>query len=458
MATVSDTVVATELVSKPQRLAAPKYRYVKVYPTRGTSPFTITTGGRPSLQFEIPSQSFNYSKSFICGELKLGSVAGHAHWAYKDCVAWCGGATLRTRSGATLFDVNYLSNYTKVVNRYETSLEEVMTSDEKDILFSNRSMNIAGADMKRPDNSVISHPLVEASYLYQPVVAPGVLGTALSFKFRIPLSKFVPNSVFSRKSDLKLPEIAILTLQMEAATKISFESVSLTDPSNTPRANSVNVVLDKFYMELAKQDDPIYETMIDERIRSGFVIPINVPIQSMTHIARSTKQAVSVTYNSGYGHRLVKIYHTVLESDEKSNTAYDNNCIENKKVNNYHVKLQGSRTTDEDLKVATQAWNHADYDDSAYLYHKYLLEDTSVTNAEIYHRNFVHIEDVARIGGPKRWKELGFRKDDAEIGIPLDQDYKFEFVADTEDVALNHYTFAVVQRLLKVNATGVFVE
>lgn len=442
MASIGDTtVVATELVSKPQTLAAPRYRYMKIFPTRGSSDLPIPIASHVGVQFEIPTQSFNYSKSYICGTLTVPSEANYSHWFYKDTVAWCNAATLRTRGGATLFDINYLNNYTKVVNRYETPLEDVITGDPTDIVYASR--NSATADGIRPDNSAVNHLGVEAAYL-----TAGAVSAAAVFPFRIPLSKFVPNSMFSRKSDLKLPEIAILTLQLATGTKIAFEAKSETNPTTDVRAETKEIALSNFYMYLAKQDDPIYEAMFDERLRAGFTIPINYPMQSMIPLS-SGRQNVSVTYNSGYGHRLVKIYHSVFHQTGSGNTAYDNDSSGVLKVNSYHVKIQGSRTSDDELKTA---------DSSAYLHHKSLLEGTSVTNAEIYHKNFAHIEDVARIGGPKRWKELGFRKDDAEVGVPLTQDYKFEFVAETQNTNLHHFTFAILQRMLRVDATSVVVE
>lgn len=185
--------------------------------------------------------------------------------------------------------------------------------------------------------------------------------------------------------------------------------------------------------------------MLDERMRTGYSIPINFPMYSQTNVAASTLQSIAVTYNSGHGQRIVKIYHAPFAQDEKKNEAYDHACdvVATRKVTSYHVKIKGSRTTDDDFVVSQT-------DPSAYMYHKHLLEGTAITNANIYHRNFAHVEDLARIGGPKQWKELGFRKDDAEVGIPLNQDFKFEFVANTRNAAYNHYTFAIIQRQLTV--------
>ena len=161
-------------------------------------------------------------------------------------------------------------------------------------------------------------------------------------------------------------------------------------------------------------------------------------------------QNISVTWNSGHGLRLVKLYHAFFPLAEEKNVTFDHSAAG--KLSHYHIKLGGLRTSDEDFKV--------DIDDpSAYLHHKQLLEETSIVNAEIYRQNFAHVEDVGRIGGPKRWRELGFRKDDAEVGIPLTQDFKFEFVSRMAGaVAYNHYTFAIVQRQLKINSVAVVVE
>lgn len=454
MASLLDSkVVATELISKPQTLAAPKYRFMKVFPTRGTADVSFGPNARVQVQFEIPTQSFNYSKSYICGTITLPAPINPTdnHWVYRDCTAWCSRASFKTRSGAILFDLDYVGNYTKTVNRFETSLDELMSTDSTDILFSNRPPIIATQlENKRPNNEDINHPNVEPVYC----TTRGAVNQPYAVPFRIPLSKLVPNSVFSRKSDLKFPEIAILTLTVGPGTKVSWINTAIGNPVTGAADCTVVSAISDFHLYMARQDDPIYEAMFEERLQNGFVIPINVPIQTMTQIDApgvGGVQSVAVTYNSGHGHRLVKIYHSVFDPADSKNLAYDNNCATVRKVISYYAKVQGVRTTDDDLATDPD-------DPSAYLYHKSLLEDTSVTNARIYHANFAHIEDVGRIGGPKRWKELGFRKDDADVGVPLTQDYKFEFVARTTNNMYHHYTFAIVQRLLKVNASAVVVE
>lgn len=458
--TKDSLVVASELVSKPQRIAAPRYRSIKVYPMTGAARITIPPTARTVAQFEIPTRSINYSRSWISGKLTIvkGSTDSY-RYRYADAVSFCSGVNLKSRSGATLLDMDYLQNYTQVVNKFETTIEDAMSADLSDVIASHRGFTDTKVAAKRPDGKTIAHPNVETQYCVNTETkATAVAGVGdLEWNFRIPLSRLVPNSVFSRRSDLKLPEIAVLTLSLGPGEKIGWESDSATDPTSNTAAVAFGTALDDFVLELATQEDPIYETMMDERMRAGFTIPINYPLHAMVNAPEGKTQSVAITYNSGVGNRLVKIYHVPFMFGESENAAYDHhhNHVETKRIGSYFIKLKGSRTTDEDLSTDQK-------NPSAYLHHKHLLEGTVITNANIYHYNFAHVEDLARIGGPKQWRELGFRKDDAEVGISLDQDYKFEFIAQGASGNnignCNHYTYAVVQRQLTVNAVGVMVQ
>lgn len=482
MTELSDnTVVATELVSNPQKIAAPRYRYVKMWPTQGASSITITPGTGQTVQFEIPTRSINYSLSYICGKMTFTGDTDYAHWMRTDAVTWCQRLSYKTRSGATMIELDHLDHYTAIANRYETPVEEVVSGSEQDVVMPCRNYlyytepvltelktalvdskdgpipavitdakNIGSYDIYPESAAYVKHPFVEAKYCKR-------LSTDLDddgeHRFMVPLNRLVPNSVFSRRSDMRLPEIGILTLTLNPGNKIAWESKSIADPTNNAKAEEKNCTLTDFYLLLAIQEDPLYEAMQDERMSKGYSIPINYPFGVQTTFSNATtSQNVSFTFNSGHGRRLVKLYHTVFPSSEEKNLLLDHRSIYgSQKVGSYHVKINGLRTTDEDLKTDPA-------DPTAYLYHRPLLDGTSIVNADVYHQNFAHIEDIGRIGGPKRWKELNFRKDDALVGEPLDKDLKFEFVSTTQNTTLTHYTFAVLQRQLSVNSVTAVVE
>ena len=52
------------------------------------------------------------------------------------------------------------------------------------------------------------------------------------------------------------------------------ESKDVDDPSDNVEACNSSATLSNFYLHMARQDDPVYEAMIDQRMRAGFVIPL----------------------------------------------------------------------------------------------------------------------------------------------------------------------------------------
>lgn len=236
--TKDSVVVASELVSKPQRIAAPRYRWMKTYSTRGNAEISIPADSRATVQFEIPTRCINYSRSYLCGALTIPAPAAGYNWRYTDAVSFISSFLFRTRSGATLIEMEYLHNYTQIVNKYETAVEDVLSADELDVISPYRGYVDTKAEARRPDDLALVHPGVE---IRQCTVGEEKIAT--TWNFRIPLPRVVPNSVFSRRSDLKLPEVATMTVGFGPGTKIAWVGTSATDPTAGAAALAVPCTL-----------------------------------------------------------------------------------------------------------------------------------------------------------------------------------------------------------------------
>lgn len=443
----NSVVVSKELISRPQRVAGGKYRFLKLHPTSGSADIAIPRSSTAQAQFEFPTRNINYEKSRICGDVEIAGVTGITQ-VIADAATWFSSARFDLRTGRNVFDVDYLQNYTKLVNRYDKSLEEVMHNNETDAIYSHRGMGSTVRAAKRYNNTTINHYNVEGRYLTG-ASADGH-NSSWTHYFRYKLSDIAPNTLFSKGHDIKLPEIGVLTVRLGSGNRATWNSTGVDDPDTGAAGTTGAINLKNFHILLAVQDDPVYNQMMDDKMRVGYSIPLNTVVYSRNN-RTGVSQNVSITYNSGHGKRIKKIYHSAFNNTENINTSLDNNNVGSSKIVSYHVKINDSRTTEDDLKSSST-------DPTAYLHMKPLLEGSSITSENIFLANFCHVEDIGRLGSPADQRLQGVRLEDAEVGESLAQDYKFEYVATTAGNALNHYTFAVVQRDMFINESSVVIN
>lgn len=439
-------IVKDELISKPQRIAASKFKYLKTWPK--SNPTQITVAGRTKVEFEIPTEWINYKRSLLRGKITIPQpgAAGQYNRYHAASVAFISSVSFKLRTGEQLINQHpYVQNWSRICLMYDKHMDEVMGNDIRNAIFPYRSEQNPTGNYRRVDNSTISHPNVEPQY-----IVVGGDNQILEYEFSIPLSDILPHTLFAKGHDIKFPSIGWLAFELGPGNRFAWVGTDATNPA-TGAAPTANLTIANLHLMLAVNDDPVYTTMLEHKMESGYTIILDDVVCQQVQ-KDGTKHTVEVTFNGAHGKRLKRIYHAMFSSNEQNHSSLNNN-MSNTLVS-YRVSINDRPTTDEDIYLNL----NSDYI-TAFDLQKPLLEGTVVTNADIYNHNFVHIEDVGRLGSPAEQVRSGTRPDDVIGGYDLTkQDYKFSFVANfAANTILYHYTFAVVQRELHIKGNQVIL-
>jgi hypothetical protein len=457
--------ISHELDYKKQALIAPDYRLTKLLPQSGGQIVTITTSGGQETIFEIPVKAFNLSKSYFTFVVTptAPSVNNNYNWAFTDCFTPFRQLQLYTRSGIYLCDLNEVSNYTKVVWKPETKLQDfleydfmgnsaVSTESVGRYLCRNNTLQNATTNTllapygHRYDNSASNLAYTEPKYLDSGTQN----GTDPVFNVSIPLSAF-NNTIFSLDKDLFVNEILVLRIVWQGTTKMTFQSTSVTDPTATVVATNSNIGISglSFYLAVDKNSEIV--NSLQSRIVSPSGLQVLIPYVYTYKFNSSLASSHSTSYrfNRGHGMKLMKVYTSAFNNTESANTAYDNNNRGTSKINVFYTMLDNERIQEFNLQTAT-------FDDYSLL--RPMLKGSVIQSADIYYYNWFWCDDWSGYVDKESNHE---NKQNLETGLDLNRERKYDFYALTVNNAgtaqYNYYTFAVTQKMLTVSASGITV-
>ncbi len=449
------TEISNELDYQKKVSSYPLYRFNKIIQQSGGQDLTISGGGGQVSIFELPTQCYNLAKSELYFTLTPPQAGvGLFNWAFKDTVSPISRIQLYTRGGLYLCDLPYVANYTKVISKPETSYDEYVNYDQgyqevggildngtirflrkNNALIANDAFNPDYA--KRHDNTDAFTNYTEPQYIesgIQADTARPVLNICL------PLSH-IKNTILACDKDLFFGEIMILRIEWSAVNRIGFRS----DDGTNPTANTVPAVGDynvsNLALYLAVEKNQQIANSLMAKTQSGFSMLVPYVHGYKTNLGAGTA-SISLRFNRGHGKNLLKIYHSFFNNNETENTAYDNDNIAGLKVNSYYTMLNNSRLQEFNIQIATNT-----YDD--YLIVKDKIQGSVIQNANIYRYNWFHIDNWSDID--LKDSQGAFNKD-AGIGLNLEQ--KWDIYADAL-AQLNHYSFAVCQKVLTITSAVV---
>ena len=111
----------------------PIYSLRKVYPQSSPGQtFDIGTGGGVESIFEVPAQAFNLARSYLYFTMTAAASAtlnSEFNWTFTDVVTPIRQIQLYSAGGARFVDLDNAPNYTKIVNKVETPIEEFLEYD-----------------------------------------------------------------------------------------------------------------------------------------------------------------------------------------------------------------------------------------------------------------------------------------------------------------------------------------
>lgn len=461
--------IGGELDYQKQNFSHPQYKMNKISTQNGTQTATISGGGGSQSIFEIPANLvYNLAKSKLyftmtVPEEQIAGPANGALWIPKDCASMIAQLQLYNRAGVYLCDLNYVQNYTKVINKPETSMSEYLQYDTAGInapvaveaglsRFLRKSNSVANSATrtalapyaKRPtDDSNASINYLEPQYAEPGVIYDGAGAGNVAITFCVPLEHF-RNSVLACDKDLYFGEPLLLRIVWSPVNRISWLSSAVNDPDANSEAPDGDVAISELNLYLASETNSMIVNALKQKVSSGQFSMLIPYVHSYKTNLGGANQNISLRFNRQHGERLLKVYSTVFNNTETTCLAYDNDNTAGAKVTSYYTSLNNNRLQDFNVTVAN---------DEDWLLHMDLVKNSVIQNVSIYKYNWFHVDDF---GGIKLQDTQGAFN--VRTGLPLDIEQKLDVNYTTAGNNLNHYNFAVTQRVLNIGAGGITVQ
>jgi hypothetical protein len=449
--TQTEGYVAPQLDYKKYNYSYPVYKHSKIFPIVGTQAVTVTTAGGQESIFEIPAKVFNLSKSYLSFTMTGVISAGVTNWVASDLIPHFRQIQLYTRGGLFLADINNCDNFTKATLKTEIKIDDLLTFDKMSNARQTFGNSIRPSDTTagvgpfgfRYNGTPASSNFNEVAYCY-----PGTVGAAnpvLNYKINLGLLK---NSLFSLDRDLFMDEVIVLRLVWNQTNKFMWTAGSATDPSAAvlaAYANNVNISNLQLFLAVETNQEIVTGIRNLKNSEQGLSLLMPFVYGNKINLTGST-QTISLRYNRAHGLKLLKVFHQPVNNAETINTAYDASNILGARCTSFYTMLNNNRLQEFDV-LCNQCED--------YMILKDRLEGSLMLDANVYQYNWVWLDDFS--GSPSMIDEKVRPDLDNYIrGIDLSTEQKYDILLNIAGgTQLNHYTFAIVQRMLVVNQNGI---
>jgi hypothetical protein len=284
-------------------------------------------------------------------------------------------------------------------------------------------------------SSLVNVPYQEAKYF-----AVGGSNTATPvISVKMPLSMLY-DSIFEHDKTILFNEILSLRIVWAPSTKIHYYGTDAKCPSEGTVQAAVSVDVANPTLFLATETSQEVINALRAKIASGgmsFLTPY--PHVYKTALAGGS-QNVILRFDRGHGRKLKKIYHSVFNNAENKNTAYDHDNRADAKITEFYTTLDSKRV--QDFNVDTSALED-------YMLLKPKLDGSALMNSNVYQYNWFWVDDFT--GDAPLWK----KDHNVSEGLSLAQERRWEFVSTTAGANLSHYTFAVLEKEVKITPQGI---
>ena len=396
MALVSEGVILPPQVDFNVRTkASPKYKFAQInlnnIPSGKT---TIGTSSISALEFKLPVLVYNLYRSYISLQMKIPKVASKFTYSHEDVVDFVHAVSYGPATGQNLVDLQWAQNYTKIARKLGTSAEDfIAASDPSCGLYRNNgavATNFVPGGYDRLSGTtkyVGTDSYIEPKYS---VVTPAA-NTDLVCSRRIPLSAFV-GTLFGVDREFYSPVEMYLRIQAGIGDKIGFAS-DLGIGAAAPATNPVSVgdiEISNVTLFLAvEQNEDLIAGMI-QKYESGnlrFTMPFTTAFRSIGG-SKGNPTNITIPLAMNYGRRLKSILHTVWNSQERLNTAYDCSNYDGEKIENYRTYMDTKPLQDNVITCRRPSDGVFAQDD--WLENKRFLLKSSIMSRGQYSLNWFH--------------------------------------------------------------------
>jgi hypothetical protein len=429
----------------------PSYKFSKIISQDGTDIVTIADV-QPSTVFELPTRCMNLSRSNISftATIPRSVTDGRYNRMFTSAVVPIRQIQLYTRSGVFLCDINNFDRYTNIVGIAETKRDDAIPNfivGSADPSLVKNFLTVGGLSSNyQYDSAVKSQDYYEPCYAATADISDAAAGTGASiYNIQIPFSVFA-NTLLAIDKDLYFNEVILIKITWNDKNSWGIATATNTTMTGAPAVfTGVGISKLRLYLSL-ETNIMICAGLIQKVQMEGFQLIIPYVYQFKNALTASETHSVSVRLNRAHGINLKKIYHVLYP--ETSNDAailegrYFHSNANKTTIVSYGTTIDNVRRQEFDIVTAN---------DEDYLIIKDVLKGTILESINTFRYNWFILD--------KFDDELHSNKSDtANTGLSLDIEHKWDLIATTSNNAWDHYTFAIVTRLLAITPEGVFVQ
>jgi hypothetical protein len=446
------------------------YRTNKLVPLSGSQTQSLSLTGTTNIQFEIPTQCVNLSKSRLAFDVLFSASSGRI-WCYADPLSLFSRVQLLTRSGTSLADITDCNKFSSLLQPVSTPNSELLQRSQGGCAASStRSVDTVALSAYSPIQGIqvsgmpyyvttsdsgltatgfalaettgnvrYDNTKPESAYNEQRYLFSGNSDTgALALSYQIALET-IESTILGVNKTLYFGENIILSLTFAPVSQFAWISAAITSCVATgPVVNPTTVSNLSLYLKV--EQNPAIIQGFQQKLQSPEGLTIVTPYVYTTKVntgASSTSSSINFRLNRGYGERLLRCLSSVFNNTEQYNTTLDRGNVASAKVTSYRTLINSVQLQDYSIDCTrSEDW----------LVNSDLLEGSSITSSNQYKYLFTHIDDFS--GKSSVLDEEG---DDTLIsGRDVSEEQLYQIVYNTVSGQYNLFTVLVMQRTLMI--------
>ena len=473
------------------------YKYVNVNPLNvGGAPLPMNPNSITEVQIETPIKVFNMARSNLEWQLDIPEPAASGSCTYLHTLGNVSidRVTLLDQGGVELANLTYHQLFSRAMAPYLTSQDDYDTNDNatgastssvvQDTGFNNfRSNTIANlGSVANAESTGAVRFDTQSARLTQTGTATAPDPTAFPAKsyqeqcyfihgntrngsgqgnvvmnYSLPLRQFY-HTLMSMDRDFYSPNALILRVHFSGLDRVGWVGLSSTDATQVGLIQSGTI--SNIRLRMAVEQNPVIRDSIIAKVASeGTSMVVPFVWSNVLNTGPSDQVAIQHRYNSSYGQRLLSVYSACYGSTSTGLHAYDLSNVNHVAQDGPLPKVQNFQTQINSENLQEYVLNNRKND--AYNILKPLLKGSTIESSNQYLHNQVWI-DSFRSGRCAEWLDTDGVKDgkflDEELIHTKDNQVQYNPPNGTgisdADKTFRQYTFAVTQRTLTIDPSG----
>lgn len=442
------------------------YKMAKLLPILGSRDVIIPTNSSTDSTFVLsPGTVFNLSKSSLSFTFTpIAGGVGDFNCVIADVIPTIQQLQLYTRGGIYLADIRYFDNYSKACLKKEMKLNDFLTKS----VITPYIDSALDTDKLRDDNvlyrcnSIVGELRIDNNCIYGEI-GTDICGDVASVNYTEPQYitagntnnaspvinylielKDIFNSIFSCDTNLAFDDEIYLRIVWNSPSKYIFNS---TNPNNLVDANveqyaGTSITISNLNLYLAMEaNQSVVKSVISKKNNGGLSLIIPYLYSYKTPLIGSS-QKVSFSLSKEHGKTLCKVFHLVASPIESAISTYDTYNVGGYRLSSFFTSIDGNRLQEINVDCTRlQDW----------LLMKDKLKGSVIQSSRMYQMNWFWEDDFSQ---GKLYHEL--------CGLDLSTSKMWDIqmvIPDTLNAAAaskrNNYTFAVVQKILKIKSNSI---